>query len=145
MPDIIHVHHPFLLGQSALKLAKFYNIPIVFTHHTLYEKYLHYIPLPEFVTKPLIKFYVKNFCKKVNLVVVPTLSVKDLLLKNGIKNNIEVISTGINKEYLMENFQLKNKTEKFRLLTVSRFSVEKICISYWMFLNNWIKKNLVLN
>ncbi len=43
--DLVHSHHPFGLGQSALIACKKYNnIPLVFTHHTLYEEYLHYIP-----------------------------------------------------------------------------------------------------
>src|SRR6266404_2396469 len=38
-PDIIHVHHPFLLGVSALHAAQTYNIPCIFTYHTMYEDY----------------------------------------------------------------------------------------------------------
>src|SRR3546814_8314260 len=33
-PDIIHSHHPFLLGGTALRLARGRNLPLVFTHHT---------------------------------------------------------------------------------------------------------------
>ena len=33
-PDVIHSHHPFLIGSSALRIAHTYQIPIVFTHHT---------------------------------------------------------------------------------------------------------------
>ena len=43
-PDIIHSHHPFLLGDAALRTARRHDLPIVFTHHTLYEKYTHYVP-----------------------------------------------------------------------------------------------------
>jgi len=38
-PDVIHSHHPFLLGDSALRQAWRMEIPAVFTHHTLYERY----------------------------------------------------------------------------------------------------------
>src|SRR3546814_11892789 len=38
-PDIIHSHHPFLLGGTALRLARGRNLPLVFTHHTMYEPY----------------------------------------------------------------------------------------------------------
>lgn len=34
-PDIIHTHHPFLLGDAALREAGKRQLPLVFTHHTL--------------------------------------------------------------------------------------------------------------
>ena len=41
--DLIHVHHPILIGRTAVYLAKKYNIPLVFTYHTRYEQYLSYV------------------------------------------------------------------------------------------------------
>src|SRR4051812_28170514 len=32
-PDIIHSHHPFLIGDTALRMASKFNVPMVFTHH----------------------------------------------------------------------------------------------------------------
>src|SRR5438445_2313782 len=29
-PDIVHVHHPFLLGVSALRAARAYDVPCIF-------------------------------------------------------------------------------------------------------------------
>ena len=43
-PDIVHSHHPFLVGDTALRIAYKQNVPIVFTHHTLYEQNTHYVP-----------------------------------------------------------------------------------------------------
>lgn len=40
--DIIHVHHPFLIGNTAAYLSRKYKVPMVFTYHTRYEQYLHY-------------------------------------------------------------------------------------------------------
>ena len=37
-PQVIHSHHPFLLGDSALRFAWSRRLPLVFTHHTLYEQ-----------------------------------------------------------------------------------------------------------
>ena len=44
-PDIVHSHHPFLMGDTALRVSSDYKIPIVFTYHTRYEKYTHYVPV----------------------------------------------------------------------------------------------------
>lgn len=42
--DCIHVHHPVFAGMWALSLGKKYDIPVIYTYHTRYEDYLHYIP-----------------------------------------------------------------------------------------------------
>lgn len=41
--DLIHVHHPMLIGRTAVYLAEKYHIPLVFTYHTRYEEYLSYV------------------------------------------------------------------------------------------------------
>ena len=45
--DVVHAQHPFLLGVTARRLARRLGRPLVFTYHTRYEKYAHYVPLPE--------------------------------------------------------------------------------------------------
>lgn len=54
-PSIIHSHHPSMLGMSAAQVARKMNIPIVFTYHTIYEEYAHYMPLPRSFTQRVIK------------------------------------------------------------------------------------------
>src|SRR6185503_18068741 len=43
-PDIIHSHHPFMLGNSALRAARSFKVPLIYTYHTSYEKYTDYVP-----------------------------------------------------------------------------------------------------
>lgn len=43
--DLIHVHQPMLIGNVAVHLSRKYKIPLVYTYHTRYEEYLHYIKL----------------------------------------------------------------------------------------------------
>lgn len=38
IPHIVHSQHPFLIGDTALRIASKYNVPLVFTHHSLYEE-----------------------------------------------------------------------------------------------------------
>ena len=40
--DVIHSHHPILLGQTAAQKASRYNLPLVFTFHSLYREYSRY-------------------------------------------------------------------------------------------------------
>ena len=41
--DVIHVHTEFGVGMFARIVAKYLNIPVVSTYHTMYEDYTHYI------------------------------------------------------------------------------------------------------
>ena len=40
--DVIHVHHPVLIGRVAAHLSDKYKVPLVYTYHTQYEQYLEY-------------------------------------------------------------------------------------------------------
>ncbi|MCF8105197.1 MAG: glycosyltransferase [Desulfohalobiaceae bacterium] len=98
-PDIIHSHHPFLLGNTALRIARKKNLPLVFTHHTLYEQYTHYVPLD---SETLRKFVISlatlyaNFC---NRVIAPSQSIAGLIQSRGVQRPIEEIPTGVDLEF----------------------------------------------
>src|SRR6476620_7980966 len=46
-PDIVHAHHPFFMGSTAVRLARSREIPLVFTHHTMWDHYTHYAAAAE--------------------------------------------------------------------------------------------------
>ena len=123
-PDIIHTHHPFFLAASALKAAKKLNIPIVFTYHTLYEHYLHNIPLPKIISKCIIDYLVNKFCKNVNGIIVPSESVYKQLHHKHIRTATALIPSAISSSFFT-SVPTKNLTCPFQLLTVSRFTQEK--------------------
>jgi 1,2-diacylglycerol 3-alpha-glucosyltransferase len=108
-PDVIHSHHPYLLGDAAIRAARTRNLPLVFTHHTLYEQYTHYVPLD---SETLQHFVIKlsteyaNLCAKV---VAPSLSVARLLSKRGVEKPIEDIPTGVDIQFFS-----KGRGEKIR-------------------------------
>ncbi|MGE0206343.1 MAG: glycosyltransferase [Candidatus Babeliales bacterium] len=123
-PSIIHVHHPFFLGKIALDLGKRYKIPVVFTYHTQYEQYVHYIPLPEKVTQVVVKKLVEDFCNDVDALIAPSKTIADELSTKHNHKTIQVIPSGIDSSFY-QNI-LKTKVQKtVRLLTVSRFAPEK--------------------
>lgn len=94
-PDIVHSHHPFLIGDTALRVAAEFKIPIVFTHHTLYEENTHYVPGD---SKALKKFVIRlstgyaNLCDRV---IAPSESVARMIKRRGVKTPVHVIPTGI--------------------------------------------------
>jgi 1,2-diacylglycerol 3-alpha-glucosyltransferase len=101
-PDIIHAHHPFLLGSTALRLGARYETPVVFTYHTLYERYTHYLPggdsegLRRFVTRLAAGF--ADLCDQV---IAPSTAVRGALTSRGVKTPIAVIPTGVDTEAIL--------------------------------------------
>lgn len=94
-PDVIHSHHPFLLGSTAVRLARYLNVPLVFTHHTLYEQYTHYVPgdstnLQKFVIELATRY--ANLCDQV---FAPSESIRDLITERGVTTPIDVVPTGV--------------------------------------------------
>lgn len=94
-PDVIHSQHPFLLGMTALRAARMLQCPLVFTHHTLYEEYTHYVPMDSPALKRFVIELATCYGNLTDLVVAPSESVRDLLLERGVKTAVEVIPTGV--------------------------------------------------
>jgi len=128
-PDVIHVHHPFLLGESGLEVARILDIPCIFTYHTLYEHYAHYVPLPIMCSQPIIRWAVQCFCKEVDGIIVPSNAVKHYVREQSIIAPIEVIPSALRTLFLNNSEQDINimQTDKkfFELLLISRFTQEK--------------------
>lgn len=97
-PDVIHSHHPFLLGDSALREAWKARIPIVFTHHTLYERYTHYVPMDSPALKRVAIQLATEYCNLCSKVIAPSESIAKLLKERGVITPIEAIPTGIDTE-----------------------------------------------
>ncbi len=129
--DIIHTHHPYIIGKTALKLARKYKIPIVFTYHTLYHKYVHYIPLvPQKLKEKLAIITSINFTNKVDLVIVPSPEIKEMIKEFGTKTRVEILPTGLDltlwKETNKEEFLLdKPWKDKKILIYTGRLAREK--------------------
>lgn len=93
-PDIVHSHSPFLMGAAGARLARRRRIPLVFTHHTLYDEYVHYAPfVSRRVSAPAVRAYVRAFANRCEAVVVPTRMVESRLREQGVAARIECIPT----------------------------------------------------
>lgn len=98
-PDVIHSHHPFLLGDAAVRVAHSRDLPLVFTHHTLYEKYTHYVSSESKVMKRLAIHLSTEYANLCSRVVAPSESIADLIAERGVKTPIEVIPTGVDVDF----------------------------------------------
>lgn len=125
-PDIIHTHHPFLLGSSAVHVANELDIPIIFTYHTLYEYYAHYIPLPLRITQWALKQIVPSFCNKVDGIIAPSSMIKSMLDDLNICKPVIILPSGLQEPFLpAKTFENKHLHKPFHLLHVGRFVQEK--------------------
>jgi glycosyltransferase involved in cell wall biosynthesis len=95
-PDIIHSHHPFLIGVTAIRVAASRQLPLVFTHHTMYEQYVHYVPIDAPRVKEFTIKMVTSYANQSDLVIAPSASVANVLRARGIESPISVVPTGVN-------------------------------------------------
>lgn len=131
--DVIHSQHPNLLGTAAMKWARRKKIPLVFTWHTLYDRYTHFVPIiPQKMAINWIIEKAVNYANKSDQIIVPTDSVKGIIEDWGVTNkNIAVVPTGVEREVFEnpngEAIREKYKIEKDEvlLLLVSRLTEEK--------------------
>ncbi len=130
--DIIHSHHPYILGKTALKYAKELNIPIVFTLHTPYYRYIESMlgNMGEAVSSLVLEGNI-NYANKCDIVIVPTKIVKDNLIKAGLTSKSAVLPSGIQlskfgampKKAARKKLQLHPSDKIF--LTVGRLTYER--------------------
>jgi len=132
-PDIIHVHTPFSVGWEAVLVSKILKIPLVGTHHTFYNHYLKHIKLDfEWMKKVSWKFTI-GFYNRCNLILSPSKSLADELVKEGLKCPISVLQNSIDinlfrplenqpaREEIKRSFGIKNKSVCY----MGRLSYEK--------------------
>jgi len=100
-PDIVHSHHPFLLGMTALRIARSRELPLIFTHHTLYERYTHYVPADSEALKRFVIELATRYGNLASMVFAPSDSVASLLLERGVTTPVSVVPTGVE----LESFQ----------------------------------------
>jgi len=101
--DVIHTHHPILLGQTAARKAAELGLPLVFTFHTQYWEYTHYIPFPQEAIQEFLKNavhrWLREFMQKCQHIIIPSESLKDILVREyGLHERYSVIPTGTNLE-----------------------------------------------
>jgi glycosyltransferase involved in cell wall biosynthesis len=94
-PQVVHSHHPFLLGDTALRIAAEQGVPVVFTHHTLYDQYTHYLPGDPSRWRRFAAELSAGYCNLCDAVIAPSQSIAALLRRRNVSVPLEVIPTGI--------------------------------------------------
>jgi glycosyltransferase involved in cell wall biosynthesis len=134
-PEVIHAHHPILLGQAAATKAAQLNIPLVFTFHTQYREYTHYVPFPQEAVQKFLKErvhqWLKDYMQQCHHIVVTSESMLEILIDDyGLETGYTVIPTGIELEpyqnangaVIREKYGWENETV---IISTGRLAVEK--------------------
>ena len=97
-PDIVHSHHPFLVGDLALRLSRFYHIPLIFTHHIMFEQYIDYFPIHNKTFKRFVIELAAGYANLSDCVIVPSQAVYDVLKGRHVRTPMRIIPTGVEVE-----------------------------------------------
>lgn len=121
-PEIIHAHHPLIIGALSTYLANKFSIPLFFTNHTRYQEYInYYLPIGTKITERIFNHHLKSFAQKTQKVICPSSTIKNYLKSLNINNTV-VIPNGID----LVNFQPQNnQPSNLNLIFVGRLEKEK--------------------
>ena len=102
-PDIVHAHSPFVTGVLARRLAVTAGAPLVFTHHTRFADYAHYLGPLAGAGSRLADAYLRRFWRTCAAIVAPS---EDLAAAIRVRlgpshaARVRVIPTGVDVEGL---------------------------------------------
>lgn len=131
--DVVHSQHPNLLGWQARRWAKKKNVPLIFTWHTLYDRYAHFVPL---VPSSWAAFWAignaVSYANDCAQVIVPTNSVVEIVREWGVRNSyLAAIPTGVEEEFFRDSkrYAMREKfgiaKDEIALLLLCRLTAEK--------------------
>lgn len=131
--DIVHVHHPYWMGEKGMGMAKKYNIPVVYTYHTRLERYIKSIPhIGDKIGQWFPHYIIKQFSSGCDGIFAPTESAKEHLRRLEIRTPIEVLPTGVDfSKYRIKHKEIEKIREEYLknrdilLFSASRLSKEK--------------------
>ena len=55
-------------------------MPLFFTHHTVYQEYVHYVPAPQKATKAVVINFLKWYCRQCDHIIAPTEMTREMIL-----------------------------------------------------------------
>lgn len=139
--DVIHIHTEFTVGLLGINVGKKIGVPMVYTLHTSYQDYTHYISkfmsqyLPD-LSKTIAKMINNYYTKYCDMTIVPTKKIYDKMIRLEHAGRFKIIPSGIDlKPFYKENHdpqnvaKLKNelgiKDDEFVAVVVARIAKEK--------------------
>ncbi|HEY8171223.1 MAG TPA: glycosyltransferase [Candidatus Limnocylindria bacterium] len=97
-PDVVHAHSPFVTGVFARRLARASAAPLVFTHHTRFADYGHYLGPLGRPGAALTDAYLRRFWAGCAAIIAPSGGLADEIrgrLPARQRDRVHVIPTGV--------------------------------------------------
>ncbi|MDH7486039.1 MAG: glycosyltransferase [Anaerolineae bacterium] len=96
--DVIHSHHPIIMGNEAVRVARKLEVPLVFTCHSRYEDFSEYVPVGQ-LGDPLVKMAIRrlvtDYANECDLVLCPAQHVRRLLEEYGVTRPMEIVPSPV--------------------------------------------------
>ncbi len=97
-PDVVHAHSPFVTGLLARRVARRLHVPLVFTHHTRFDDYAHYLGPAQRPGATLSGAYIRRFWLACAAVIAPSTELADEIrarLPEHARRRVVTIPTGV--------------------------------------------------
>ncbi len=106
--DIIHIQTEYGIGIFGKIAAQILNLPVVYTYHTMYEDYTHYVAGSLTLLNMIVKKSVENISRiygdNCTELIVPSEKTKEALISYGLEKEMHIIPTGL----MLDAFDKKN-------------------------------------
>lgn len=114
--DLIHVHTEFGVGLLGFRAGKRYDIPLVYTYHTVWEQYTHYVTVRPIdpAAKLAVRFATREISSRASRIIAPTGKTANLLRSYRAITPIDVIPTGVD----LSRFSPANKAASARIAKI---------------------------
>ena len=125
-PEVIHVQTEFGIGIFGRIAGEYLDIPVVYTYHTMWTDYSHYVnPINsetvDTVVKKVITKISKFYGNSCQGLIVPSNKTKEALLHYGLQQeHIYTIPTGLE----LDRFSIKNKDEKICQELIEKYQLQ---------------------
>jgi len=93
--DVIHTQHPFPVGRLGAYFARRLDLPSVYTFHTQYEQYAHYVPLNQRLVRAAARRLVVSHAERCDVITCPAPSAREILVEYGVRRPIKMLPNGI--------------------------------------------------
>lgn len=131
-PDVIHSHHPYLMGELAAKCARELDRPLVFTYHTTYLDHasMYFRRAPRLAVQVMADL-IQNYLDRCQHVIAPTATIRnDICQTFDLSCPVSIVPTPIDLDW-SGRYQVGTVRKELGLrdskilVYVGRFSREK--------------------
>lgn len=127
--DIVHLMLPFALERKAEKIARSMQLPILSAFHLQAEDITYNIGMKRWdgLARFIYRYFNARFYRRFEHIHCPTQFMADELRKNGYKQQLHVISNGVDEAFhsLPDLCRPDDYRGKFVVMMIGRLSVEK--------------------